>query len=127
MKSADLITTRINNDVIIEQLKNSRCTFARGSYIQLPKAWEVEQHLDENQIKLANEYDEIVSNIEEYKRAANCFMIKSNKKCYKVEVRIENKIELLYNEFVTTYYFYFEIYECTNNGYRYQWTAIERR
>lgn len=38
MKSAALITTRISNDVIFEQLKNSRCTFARDRYIPLPNA-----------------------------------------------------------------------------------------
>lgn len=127
MKSAALITTRISNDVIFEQLKNSRCTFARERYIPLPNAWEVNQHLDEDLIKLVNEYNEIVSNITEFKHVTNAFMFKSNGHWYKLDVRIVNKIEMLYNEFEVIYYFYYDIYECTDKGYSYQWTAIEMR
>lgn len=128
MKTRKIVKTRINNEVIIEQLQNGRCTLARG--IDIPFIASSKPSLTAEQQKALDEYhniiDNIIDNISEWKLVVNDLMIKSNKKWYKVKYEIVAAINVNNTEIETTYHFAFNICELTKDGYfKPQWLVQE--
>lgn len=127
MKTRKIVKTKINNEVIIEQLQNGRCTLARGIDLPHKYCWLLEEPtLTAEQQKALDEYHNIIDNISEWKLVVNDLMIKSNKKWYKVKYEIVAAINVNDTEIETTYHFAFNICELTKDGYfKPQWLVQE--
>lgn len=127
MKTRKIVKTRINTEVIIEQLQNGRCILARGIDIPYQYCWQLEPPtLTDEQQNALNEYHNIIDNISEWKIVANDLMIKSNKKWYKVKYEIATVIDVYYDEIETIYHFTFDMCELTkDNDFKIQWHVQE--